>query len=52
MSDAVDGYIQIVGHTTQNKINIVNDQFVFIDTLGTSGEYLVIEDNILKPTKL
>lgn len=51
MYDAVDGYIQIVGHTTQKEINIVDDQFVFIDTLGTSGEYLVIEDNILKPTK-
>lgn len=52
MSDSVDGYIQIVGHTTQQEINIIDDQFVFIDTLGTSGEYLVIENNILKPTKL
>lgn len=41
-------YIQIVGHTVQNKIDIkgksTGSRYYFIDTLETSGEYLVIED--------
>lgn len=46
---------QIMGHTTQNKIkkidlsltNILDSEYSYylIDTLGTSGEYLVIQDN-------
>lgn len=42
------GYIQIVGHTTQNQIDIkgkaTGGKYYFIDTLETSGEYLIIED--------
>lgn len=41
-------YIQIVGHTQQSKIDIegkaTGGRYYFIDTLGTSGEYLVLED--------
>lgn len=41
--------IQVVGHTGQNKIDIqgkaTGGRYYFIDTLGTSGEYLVIENN-------
>lgn len=37
--------IQIVGHTTQKR-PILNGDVWFIDTLGTSGEYLVIENGI------
>ena len=41
-------YIQIVGHTAQNKIDLkgksTGGRYYFIDTLGTSGEYLIIED--------
>lgn len=35
---------QVVGHTTHQEITIVKNRFFFIDTQGTSGEYLVIED--------
>jgi len=40
--------IQVVGHTQQSQINIegkaTGGRYYFIDTLGTSGEYLVTED--------
>ena len=47
-------YIQIVGHTQMRKLDLTgSDKFTggryyFIDTMDTSGEYLVIEDNILR----
>lgn len=49
MRDHLSGYKQVVGHTTQKNIiprdyNEEKDKFWFIDTLPTSGEYLVIED--------
>ncbi len=41
-------YIQVVGHTKVNKIDIegkaTGNRYYFIDALGTSGEYLIIED--------
>ena len=46
-------YIQIVGHTTMRKIDLKgNDMFTggryhFIDTMDTSGDYLVWQDNKL-----
>ena len=44
--------IQIVGHTQQNQIDIkgksTGGRYYFIDTLGTSGEYLIIEDGEVK----
>lgn len=46
-------YIQIVGHTQMNKLDLIgSDKFTggryyFIDTMDTSGEYLVIQDNNL-----
>jgi hypothetical protein len=46
-------YIQIVGHTTMRKIDLKgNDIFTsgryhFIDTMDTSGDYLVWQDNKL-----
>ncbi|RYZ28541.1 MAG: hypothetical protein EOO10_09190 [Chitinophagaceae bacterium] len=40
--------IQVVGHTQQNCIDnkgkSTGGRYYFIDTLGTSKEYLVIED--------
>jgi len=40
--------IQVVGHTQQNQIDIkgkaTGGRYFFIDTLGTSGEYLIYED--------
>jgi len=44
-------YIQIVGHTQMKKLDITgSDKFTggryyFIDTMDTTGEYLVIQDN-------
>lgn len=41
-------YIQVVGHTVQNKIDIkghtTGGRYYYIDTLGTSGEYLIYQD--------
>ncbi len=35
---------QVVGHTTVTRLEISKDRFFFIDTLGTSQEYLVLTD--------
>ena len=50
------GYVQVVGHTTMKLIypkarNEEKDKFWFIDTLGTSGEYLVIDDTNINVQK-
>ncbi len=41
-------YIQIMGHTQMRKLDIegkaTGGRYYFIDTLGTSGEYLIYED--------
>jgi len=42
--DKLDNYVQVVGHTMQLRLKIEND-LMFIDTLGTSEEYLLIENN-------
>lgn len=40
-------FIQVVGHTQQNKIDregkSTGGRYYYIDTLGTSGEYMIIE---------
>lgn len=41
--DRIGGYTQIVGHTVQESLALSNE-VVFIDTVGTSGEYLIWED--------
>ncbi len=45
------GIIQVVGHTQQNCIDIkgkaTGGKYYFIDTLGTSGEYLIIKDGVV-----
>ena len=44
-----DQFIQVVGHTQQNKIDregkSTGGRYYYIDTLGTSGEYMIINDN-------
>ena len=50
LKDKIDGYIQVVGHTTMQKIKPINDVYV-IDTLGTSGEYLKIIDGVISVVK-
>lgn len=48
--------IQVVGHTGQKQIDIegksTGGRYYFIDTLGTSGEYLIIENNEFKTGKI
>ena len=47
-------YIQVVGHTQMRRLDLTgSDKFTggryyFIDTMDTSGQYLVIEDNKLR----
>lgn len=57
MKDSKDlNYIQVVGHTGQNCIDIkgkaTGGHYYFIDTLGTSGEYLIIEDGQVSAGKI
>lgn len=44
------GIVQVCGHTQMNEIDIkgkaTGGKYYFIDTLGTSKQYLIIEDNI------
>jgi hypothetical protein len=48
--------IQVVGHTQQNQIDIkgksTGGRYYFIDTLGSSREYLVIEDDKIYTEKV
>lgn len=51
MEDKLDEKTFVVGHTTLKQLAII-DYLIGIDTIGTSGEYLVIENNEPKATKL
>lgn len=35
---------QVVGHTTVIKLEIMKGRFFFVDTMGTSKEYLILDD--------
>ncbi len=48
--DALNGFTQVVGHTVQKRISFQFGVWL-IDTLGTSGEYLMIENEIAKAVK-
>lgn len=49
-------YIQIVGHTQMRKIDLegksTGKKYFFIDTLGTSKEYLIVDNNEFKTGQL
>ncbi len=45
--DKIDNYIQIVGHTDRPKLVISDDGVIIIDTLGRSGQYLIINDGVM-----
>ena len=50
MSDMLEDTVCVVGHTTVTKLGL-DEKFpkiILIDCLGTSGQYLIIEDG--KPT--
>jgi hypothetical protein len=55
-NDLKDKMIQVVGHTEQKKIDTegksTGGRYYYIDTLGTSGEYMVIEDGKIKFNKI
>ena len=42
--NALNGYIQIVGHTVQEKINVINNSIILIDTLGKSAQFLEVRE--------
>ncbi len=44
--DKIDGYKQVVGHTEKAQLTI-GDDITFIDTLGRSGQYLIIKDGVM-----
>lgn len=48
--DALEGYVHVVGHT-QVKGIIISSNIILIDTLGQSGQYLIINDGIPSPHK-
>jgi len=48
--DGLDGYTFVVGHSTLKELTIT-DRMIGIDTLGVTGEYLIIENNIAKSSK-
>lgn len=51
--DKLDEFTMVVGHTTANSLDISNKfGIIQIDTIGTSKEYLIIEDNEFKVGKL
>lgn len=50
LEDRIDGYIQIVGHTTVRRI-VTGHEIILIDAIG-SGEYLIYEDGKLFPGKI
>ncbi len=42
--DGLPNVVQIVGHTSQKKINFIENKIVIIDTLDLSGQFLCIDD--------
>jgi hypothetical protein len=42
--DALIDYIQIVGHTTQIKLNVIDNKIFLIDSFGMSGQFLCIDN--------
>jgi hypothetical protein len=51
-TDLKNKMIQVVGHTEQKKIDTegksTGSRYYYIDTLGTSGQYMIIEDGEIK----
>jgi predicted MPP superfamily phosphohydrolase len=46
--DKIDRLIQVVGHTQVDQINITSTDLIFIDALGWSKEYIVIDEGEIK----
>jgi hypothetical protein len=54
LSDAIEDIIYIVGHTTVSRLGLIKElpNLILIDCLGTTGEYLVLENDIATAKKL
>ena len=50
LKDRIEGFIQVVGHTSQDKL-IITDDVILIDTLGSSNEYLIYDNSKLSVGK-
>lgn len=46
--DCIEGYTQIVGHTTVKEITKIEDKIILIDTLGESGQFISIAEETLE----
>lgn len=44
LTNCLDDYIQVVGHTTKEQMEIIDDKIILIDTIRTSGEFLSINN--------
>jgi hypothetical protein len=54
LTDAIEDIIYIVGHTTVSKLGLVKElpNLILIDCLGTTGEYLILENDIATAKKV
>lgn len=53
VKDMVDGIVCVVGHTQVKEVTVLNDDnLILIDCLGTTDEYLIIENNVIKIGKI
>lgn len=50
LNDRIDRYVQVVGHTRVNRLDITGP-IVLIDTLDSTGEYLILENGELSVGK-
>ncbi|MCS7003799.1 MAG: metallophosphoesterase [Cytophagales bacterium] len=50
--DGIEGFVHVVGHTSVHHITFFTNKILLIDTLGISGEYLVIKDNQIQYDKV
>lgn len=42
--DLIDYYTQVVGHTSKENVTFIGDRIVLIDTIGVSGEFVLIDN--------
>ena len=54
LNDAIEDIIYVVGHTTVARLGLMEElpNLILIDCLGTTGEYLVLENDIATAKKL
>lgn len=49
---AIEGYKQIVGHTSMSNIHVIDDKIYLTDVYNTNNEYIIIVNNEIIITKL